>query len=269
MGNNKIACTFILKLTATYILKKFIAILFPALLFTACESEENPLEFEKVSIERTAGNCDPEKKSCTFISLNFPLAAGEDSASFKINERIKEHLFELIDFQENSGDSSLEELAEDFIKNYEEVSEDFPEADTPWEATVQGSITYSGEELLSIKFQADLFTGGAHGYNSVTWLNFDPGTGKILTTEVLFTTEFREFAEQAFRQEQQILTEESINSTGLLFEGDRFHLPQQIGFTEDKVLLHYNAYEIASFSQGAYNLEFSRSEIREYLKIKP
>lgn len=268
LGNNKIACTFIFELTPSPILKNFFYILLLAGLFSGCQGEEEPLDFINYSIERYFEDCQPESGNCTFISLNYPVATTNTQVAKNINEHIRQHLEEIVDFTEEAGIDSVEELAEGFIKNYERAVADFPESETPWEASVYGEVIFFTEKLISVKFDSDIFSGGAHGYSSTTFLNFDPETGDILTQEELFEEEFIVFVEKEFRQEQEIPSGQPINSTGLFFEDDRFQLPANIGFTEQKVVLHYNAYEIASYAEGSFSMEFSHEEVEDYLKIE-
>lgn len=100
------------------------------------------------------------------------------------------------------------------------------------------------------------------------FLNFDPTTGKQYSQEELFTPEFTDFIEDIFRKEQNIPAEENINSTGFWFENDTFHLPENIGFEEEKVILIYNSYEIAPYAAGDIYMEIPIEEVRPFLQIQ-
>ena len=229
---------------------------------------DEALSFSSKTIEKRLDNCKPEEGECTFINLTYPVAEKGHEETENINKRIEEFLRNTIDYQEEGGKESPEELAEDFIRNYRETAKEFPEYDLPWEATVNGKLVYSTPNILCLQFNTDMFTGGAHGYRSTDYLNFDPENGKTLTAADLFTEKFVEFVEKDFRQKQDIPQDSNINSTGLFFENDRFHLPKNIGITKDKVILHYNAYEIAPYASGDFILSYPRAEIEEFLKIK-
>ncbi|MDX1543114.1 MAG: DUF3298 and DUF4163 domain-containing protein [Christiangramia sp.] len=228
---------------------------------------EESLSFSSKTIEKRLDDCHPEEGKCTFISLSFPVAEkGKDQAK-KINESIEDFLRNTIDYQEEGGEESPEELAESFIKNYRETASEFPEYDLPWEATINGKVVFKDQNVLCIQFNTDMFTGGAHGYRSTDYLNFDPETGKNLDSDDLFTDEFMDFVEKDFRKKQDIPADSNINSTGMLFENDQFHLPRNIGITKDKIILHFNAYEIAPYAEGHFVLTYNRDEIEEFLKI--
>lgn len=268
MGNYKIACTFIPNLTLKSILKKLFLALAINLLLIGCNKDTHELKFDELNIEQVSElNCIAEQENCTFIGIKVPWAMGKDTRSNLLNSHIENHIINLVDYQDAKKLNSLEDLAKTFIKDYEASAKEFPEYNIPWEAFVEGEITYQSEELISIEFDLALFTGGAHGYTSLSYLNFDPESGRLITNYDLFSPAFKELAEKKFRGKYGISEKESINSTGYFFENDQFELPKNIGFKGNKVVLRYNAYEIASFSEGDILLEFKMEEVKKYFKM--
>jgi len=238
------------------------------LLLIGCNKDVPELSFDELNIEQVSElNCNPEEENCTFIGIKIPWAMGKDTRSNLLNSHIKNHIIKLIDYQDDKDFPSLENLAQTFIDDYEDSAKEFPEYNIPWEAFVDGEITYKSEKVISIRFNLALFTGGAHGYTSVSYLNFDPETGRFLSNNDLFNEEFKKYAETRFREKNEIPENESINSTGFFFEDDKFQLPQNIGFLSNKVILRYNAYEIASYSDGNIQMEFKMEEAKKYIKI--
>lgn len=247
--------------------KLFLALAF-SLLLIGCNKDVPEISFDELNIEQVSEvNCKPEEENCTFIGIKVPWAVGKDTRTVLINSHIKNHVINLVDYQDHKNLSSLENLAQIFIKDYEASLQEFPEYNIPWEAFVEGKVSYESEEIISIQFDLALFTGGAHGYTSVTFLNFNPETGRLLTQEELFTPDFKNLVEREFRRKNDIPKNESINSTGFFFDKDNFQLPQNIGFKPNKVVLRYNAYEIASYSEGTIQLEFKMEEVKKYFKI--
>jgi len=248
--------------------KKLFLVLVINLLLIGCKKDAPVLQFETLNIEQVSEvSCNPEEENCTFIGLEIPWAMGKDTRSMLMNSHIKNHVVQLIDYQDNKEISSLENLAQAFINDYETTAIEFPEYNIPWEAYVEGKVTYKSEKVISIQFDLALFTGGAHGYTSVTFLNFDPKSGKLLSNRDLFINEFKKVVEKRFRTKNSIPEKGPINSTGFFFENDTFQLPQNIGFHENKVILRYNAYEIASYSEGNIQLEFKIEDVKKYFNI--
>jgi len=238
------------------------------MLLVGCKKEEQELEFEVLSIDQVSEeNCIPEEENCTFISIQIPWALDSDTRSKKINRKIEEHIIQLIDYQEENNFNNLEDLSEKFIDDYEASSREFPEFDIPWEASVEGRISHRSPDLISIEFDLALFTGGAHGYTSVSYLNFNSKTGDQLWTKDIFEDEFISYAEKLFRQKNDIPEDQPINSTGLFFENDSFQLPKNIGFSKNKIILRYNAYEVASYAEGGIQLEIPIKDVEEFIKI--
>ncbi len=249
-------------------MKKIYIIIMLSLVFLACEErKEKELEFTNYTVERTYKNCLPEQGNCTFINLTYPVIVTDNTAAENINLEVNDHVIKIVNYQDDLEIESSEDLADKFIKNYEESAADFQDYETPWEASVFGEILLQNEDIISIKINSDLFTGGAHGYSSVSFLNFNPETGERYSHDQLFSSDFKAFAEDEFRKEKDISSGEPINNTGLFFEDDEFELPENIGFTSSKVIVHYNTYEIASYAEGTFTLEFPVEEVQQYLNI--
>jgi len=249
-------------------LKKFSLPLILLLLLSACKSEPAIPEFGSLIIDEISElDCDPEEENCAYISINIPWAKERGSRNKRINENIEQHVINLVDFQEKNNFNNLRDLSKSFISNYESSATDFPEYNIPWEASIEGRVLSSNQNLISLEFDLAMFTGGAHGFTSISFLNFEPATGNILSHDDLFTSEFKNYAEEIFRKEYGIPADDPINSTGYFFENDTFHLPDNIGFLEDKIILRYNAYEVASYSEGGIQLEIPMDEGGRFVKI--
>ena len=232
------------------------------------EKKEAPLSFRKESIIKKAGkNCDTAEYDCSIISLEVLKATGAAGVSEEINAALEEHVIRMIASEEDPQISNLEELSESFLADYREAAESFSE-EPPWEAYVNESIYLRAESVVSVGITTEIFSGGAHGYKTLSFLNFNPETGEVFSSEDLFTPEFKDFVEEKFRREQEIPAEDNINSTGLWFKDDTFQLPENIGFSEDKVILIYNSYEIAPYAMGDIYLEIPMEEARPFLKIE-
>ncbi|MCY2686366.1 DUF3298 and DUF4163 domain-containing protein [Salinimicrobium sp. TH3] len=256
--------------------RKVLCLLLLVIVFSSCkkdkeeEKEETPvsLRFEKESLVKKAGeNCDTADYDCSIIALDVVRAAGASEVSKKINRNLDEHLIRLISTQENPAILTLEELSEKFLADYREAAENFSE-EPPWEAYVDEKVYLLSDSLVSIGITTEIFSGGAHGYKTLTFLNFDPTSGKILSKQDIFEKDFISFVEEKFRKEQGIPEDENINSTGFWFKNETFNLPENIGFSNDKVVLVYNSYEIAPYAAGDIVMEIPLEEVRPFIRIE-
>lgn len=245
-------------------------ILLITLFFTACQDEkkpaELPLRFEKETIVKKEGkNCDTADYDCTIISLEVLTAKGPEEVAEQINRVLKNHVITTISSEENPTITNYEDLTNTFINDHKKAAESFSN-EPPWEAYLNESIYRKDEELLSIGITTEIFSGGAHGYKNLSFLNFNPKTGEELSWKDIFKPQFKEHVEQRFRRDHNIPAEENINSTGFWFENDAFHLPANIGFTDEQVILVYNSYEIAPYADGDFYMEIPIEEVRPFMK---
>ena len=218
-------------------------------------------------MKKAGENCDTAEYDCSIIALDVVRATGTNQVAEEINRKLDEHVIELISTRQDAEIADLEQLTEKFLSDYREAAENFSE-EPPWEAYVDEKVYTRSDSLVSVGITTEIFSGGAHGYKTLTFLNFDPSTGKILSKNDIFEEEFTGFVEHRFRQEQGIPEDENINSTGFWFENETFSLPENIGFSEDKVILVYNSYEIAPYAAGDIVMEIPMEEVRPFIRIE-
>ena len=202
------------------------------------------------------------------IEINAPRAEGGESVSKAINSTIENLIVNTISFSEDSiSDASLNDAIKKFDSIYVAFKEDFEENSLVWEAIIDGEVTYQSPEIICVAINSYLNTGGAHGNMNISFLNFNSQTGEILQNEDLVknSNAFIEIAKTYFNIEMQESSDDS-NFDDYFF-GDGFHLPANIGFSDEGVILLYNVYEIAPYSEGITEFTIPFEEILPYLKI--
>ena len=237
-----------------------IAILLFVFLFIACQ-EEKTLVFEALILDET--RC----SECPEVVINIPKAVEKSKVGETINSSIQEEIIEILNYDDENDATTIKDAVKTFSQGYWDLKKLYPEETTVWEATIDGLVTFEDDSIITIELNTYLFTGGAHGYSSKRYLNFDKSNGVELENWQLFQDRknFESFAEQKFRDQEQIPTEEPINSTGLMFERDRFYLPENIGFTTEGIKLHYNPYEVASYADGPIEVTLPFKEVEPFL----
>lgn len=235
-------------------------------LFTfGCENETK-LTFEPYTIENEA--CD----ACPSVSIHIPKSIGKTKLAKTIDTALKEEVIFLLSFDEGEVEiTSIKNALKSFQNAYQELQKLYDDEPTNWEANIVGTISYEDEHFITLLLDSYIFTGGAHGYGSKTFLNFDKKKGIELENIDLFkdVEDFQVFAEEMFRQKEKIPIDKSINHTGFMFEQDSFYLPENLGFTQAGLKLLYNPYEVASYADGAIELVLPHAEIKKYLAKKP
>lgn len=233
------------------------------LLFLGC-NEESKLAFEPLTISDAACN------SCPQIGVEIPKALDRTKLADTINTALEEELISLLVFDDGIEASTVAEAIQSFKNGYVELKNLYPDETTGWEAKITGVVSYEDKNIISIALNSYLFTGGAHGYTTHRFLNFNKRKGTEIENWALFKDRkrFEHFAETKFRIQEDIPQNDGINSTGFMFEQDEFHLPENIGFTDKGLVLLYNQYEVASFADGAIELVLPFNEIKNYLTTK-
>lgn len=246
---------------------KIFPLLFVILLTSSC-SFEKPLQFVEITItQENIEIC--EIQNCPSIKVQFVQAVEMDAKSNKINNHIFERLTSKIAPNEEGASDflTIKEALNFFINDYNNLIYDFGNDFISYDVDTFMQVTYQSDAFVSLELNYYVFTGGAHGYSGTQYLNFDAQTGELLTQQHLFedVEGLLIYGENKFRERFQIPEDRSINSSGFWFEGDAFHFPENIGFTETELMLHYNQYEIASYAEGPIILSIPLAEIEEFL----
>lgn len=247
-------------------MKQYPFLVFLLLFFTNCHKE---LSFENETFEQESKI--PCEKDCPIITIEVPIAKNGKVTRDSINKKVFGVIKEIVYFGEKPIKlNDYKSLVSSFIDSYEEMHQKFPTETFGWEAKVKGNIEFESQQILNIRLDHYTFTGGAHGYQGYRSLLFDPKTGKTIFNEQLFKDEkkFKAFAEKAFRAKYKIPEKANINATGLMFENDKFNLPQNIFYTSQGLLLYYNSYEAASYADGPKELLFSYDEVNKFLNFQ-
>ncbi len=243
---------------------KFLILYLLFFLFLIGCNDGNKLAFDSISY--TEKDC----PDCPEVSVEIPKTLKRTRLSMTIDAALEEELISLLIINDEIESSSITEAIQSFKNGYQELKKLYPDETAGWEAKIKGTITFENKNILTIELRSYLFTGGAHGYSTTRFLNFDKKKGVELENWELFknTQDFEHFAEKKFRIQENIPQAKSINHTGFMFKKNSFSLPENIGFTQKGILLLYNQYEVASYADGSIKLTLPYSEVIKYLSEK-
>ncbi|MBP2834115.1 DUF4163 domain-containing protein [Aquimarina sp. U1-2] len=244
----------------------FISFFYVAILLTfyGCSSEE-PFAFETQNFEaNTILDC--EFETCATFRINLLTIHNERPVCKKINTEIEKVACTILNVGENSSKDTLEAAILEFNNLYRDNKATFPDETPSYEASIHAELGFQCKDIVSIVVDSYIFTGGAHGYGSMTFLNIETKTGNRISNHDLFKnyTDFETYAEKVFRSTFNILEIESINSTGFFFENNTFRLPENIGCTNTHVILYYNPYEISSYADGPIEIKIKKEDVASY-----
>jgi hypothetical protein len=219
--------------------------------FFNCE-EERKTTFSEINITTDNNN---------LVEVNIPEASGNEAIMNQINSEIQKKVISALHIGnlEDTYSSSIQESIISFINEYNTFKKDFPESSQLWEAQIDGEVIYQSEEFTTVAITSYKNTGGAHGNLNISFLNFDLKTGLKLDNIQLFTDieSFKTIAETYFESETK--------DKNLLSDDKTFKLPENIGYSEDGIILLYNTYEVASYSTGIIEFAIPFSKCASYL----
>lgn len=235
------------------------------LLLMMCLGCENDAKLTFEPIDFDTYNC----TDCPLVAISVPKALGNNKIDNTVNTAISEEIISLLNFDDETDAVTIQSAVESFQTEYMTIKEKFSEESMQWEAEIKGEIAYEDSNILTIRLNSYLFTGGAHGYSTTRFLNFDKKKGLALENMQLFKNQktFEELAEIKFRAQEKIPAAQSINSTGFMFETEAFYLPENIGYTKEGLQLFYEQYEVASYADGPVVLTLPYEEIMGYLAL--
>ncbi len=236
----------------------------------SCTKKEELLLNGESFTEKNITTC--KDGNCPEITINYISAYGNEKAAENINEQIKKYIIASLLMGEDTVPTAktIDEAAEGFINNFKRDKAEFPDMAADYFAEINITALAQNKNLYSFEMHQYLFTGGAHGYGSASFLNVDPNTGKEITLKEMIKQkkEFLAFAEKRFKNQHNIAADDSVNSTGFWFKDDTFNLPETAGFTNDSIIFVYNQYDITSYAEGPIELKLSRKEVEPFLNIE-
>jgi len=238
-------------------LKKFAILIFVSIAISSCKNEVL-LTFSEANIT---------KNDNAIIEINIPNAEGTTNLSKAINSTVENFIVNTISFNEDTIiNISLNDAIKKFDSIYIAFKDDFEENSLIWEALIDGEVTYQSPKITCIAINSYLNTGGAHGNMNISFLNFNSQTGEVLQIEDFLKNDkgFLKLAKTYFN----FKIEEESDEKGFndYFFGDDFQLPANIGFSDEGMILLYNIYEIAPYSEGITEFTIPFEEVLEYIK---
>lgn len=195
------------------------------------------------------------------IEINIPVADGDKTICDSINKALTNFVIQALNVDSKNGIKNIEESILNFNISFNtfksklpsEVQQDL----TPWEASIEGEITYQSSQLVCIAMNTYLNTGGVHGSSKVSFLNFNTQTGEQIfyQTFVADKEKLRTVIKSKFEKE--------IGPIAL----EDFKLPETIGLNYEGAVILYNTNEIPSYTDTLIEFTVPYDEIDQFLKI--
>lgn len=237
-------------------MKKIVFIYVLSVLISSCTSDFTPAIFNTVELQ-TDYQAD--------ISMIYDVAEGSNTLSNTINKELEHTIVTMVGI-----DTTLTELTsvlDAFENDYVEFKIDFPESPGLWELHIETEKIYQSDEVITIAISVYQYQGGAHGNDEITLLNLDAKTGRVLKPNdyIKDTDRFTALAKTYFIKNLD-QGDEPLKMEDYFF-GESFHLPENIGYSDEGLILLYNVYEVASYAQGYTEFIIPFEIADTYLKL--
>lgn len=200
-----------------------------------------------------------------------PVDNGVDTAYYLVtypefsDERINQYVQNNLVL--DSGQSSLEQMAKEFIREYDRFY-DQAEYKRTWFQETRDSVNIQTKSYIGFSSFYYAYTGGAHG-NYYTWYhNYNVNTHEALSLTDLIAEKDQEaltsIAEGIFRKQENLDPKTPLDS-GYFFENAKFHLPDNFILQKQGILFLYTIYEIKPYVSGETKLLMPYSAIQTLL----
>ena len=267
--------------------------LYAAGMLAACGAESEIQMVEEESIappaaiqengEETAGKKEESAQKPAGVTIE------KDRKEYKDGERtIMVTIYEDVTVTMEGNEAAGQTITAEFVNRKEEFEKGLQLEETLEMArenpAMDGNIYFYEEQwytverndgrILSFSTMWDNYEGGAHGQYMIYGVNFDAGTGKLLTIADIARDKaaFQEICVQEMLRQcenlkaQGVLFEEEMITPGLRevlegkMEGSEWY------FTENGIRFISNVYEIAPYAAGSIDFDIPYEMVNEVLK---
>ncbi len=223
------------------------------------------------TIEQTLDGCTAGAEGCTYLRLDFPMItdAADGVAVDAITDAV--HRFITDPLETDCSVDTAKMLIDEFFASYAELRRQAASYELPWFLERKAFVVNNAPDILCLSFSSRSFMGGAHGYATITFANFDPPTGERVELADLFVSDYEAkllpLAEARFREVRAIEEGMTLADAGFSFsENGTFTLPDNFAVEKDGLTFYYNVYEVAPYALGATELTLSYEELDGLLK---
>lgn len=223
------------------------------------------------SLIRTIDDCPEDPKECTHVTLEWPVATGRGAAAHAVNTWIASRL---LAGGVASGDGALaspESVTTRFLSGYREFHSRWPDAPEQWFLERKARVILDSLGVVTVRFDENSYTGGAHGMHATTYASFDARDGRRLTLADLVTapndTALAAAGERAFRVARRIPTGHTLADEGFFGEGrGRFTFSKDLAVTRDGLAFQWDEYEIAPYAWGPTTITVEWRDLRPFVR---
>lgn len=238
-------------------------------------SDTAKIEFTRIDTTATAAIDTLDKASpCLKFEISLPFAQGNSPAAQSINSSIIYTTFGLdgSDAQTAIDTAFARERDEYLAQRPHYLNEKSMEHSPVWfnqEISIKGTESRGLDNCINYTIESYTFSGGAHGMETTTLLNFNAKNGAEIILDSIFTPNFEQPLSAALISALGLqlgaTTPEEINEKGY-FNIEELYPTNNFLLTKDSIIFLYNPYEIAPYSMGSTRIALGYNQIQQLLK---
>lgn len=241
-----------------------------ALVLTACGSSDNKsqTDFDHVTVDKSVAidNSQEAPQCRVHLDILQPVNATNE-AGRRINEQLVKKIF---DMEQLSPQAAADSFANQYTRDYrsnmaplyrEDRSDAMKRAWYEYHYTITTETQEPCDGIINYLITIDYYEGGAHGITQLLTMNFDAGTGELVTLADIFGADYEgplcAKLLEALQDKTGCKDLEALHERGYLYSMDMF-VPENYIVGDDEVTFVYNPYEIAPYSEGRIELKVKR-----------
>ncbi len=207
---------------------------------------------EKLEIKIEKVDCSDIEDGKTYQEISYPVISCNDLTLQKsldtLNKQLKENAEEFKYLNKNEVRNMITEMNDDNIMFANET---------------EASVSYQGNNYLSIVTNSYIFTMGAHGSTVIGGYNYDINTGKLLKLEdfIKDKEELRIFLKDwTKKQEEGMLSEWAESAIDEYLDNSEFEL--QCSIKDGELSVIFQQYDIAAYAVGIIDVPIDKSLLK-------
>lgn len=235
-------------------MRKAFALTALTLMISGCQhfGGEKPIETRQFLSEQRQPGCSAQDDSCPLVNIDTELFDDEPALNALIDQRLRKMTINSPDAQ---LPATLEGYQEDFLRN----------AQSGYSSYLQAKLRQQHGQMLVVELSSYVHTGGAHGMPGRGFINYDREQDRELKlADVLLPGKEGAFWRAAAQAHQQWLVDNEHDAN--FARQWPFQQTGNVALLRDKVLLKYDVYSIAPYSEGHPEVEISYAELSGILQ---
>lgn len=231
------------------------------------QTESDSLSYETITLINSYQNCEPNTKSCTYISLEYPQFTNVQKPLF---DSLSNHINHFIGASPENKITEPSDLIETFIQRYASLVEQDSTYKTPWTLERTATVYHQNSKQITLQLSEYSYEGGAHPNSAIQYLLVSKLTGKQLYVNDFFDTlsiaKLTMLAEPIFCTLKGISQSHSMAEAGFDFANNKFALNTNFYFNDAGITFYYNTYEIGPYALGPTILTIPKYQVVKLMK---